>query len=97
MYEQFPDSIKDEKDLDIYENILKSDGVYSELDYKGYLLKCKGRYVKAETSICGRIVSRCGILADIGEDYIILKAVQNKNCTAIKLNDIKYITFLKNK
>ena len=31
MYEQFPDSIKDEKDLDIYENISKFDLIFNTI------------------------------------------------------------------
>jgi len=94
MYEKLPNGIKDEKDLEIYEKFLKSTDTDSTLNLKDYLYSNKGKYVKAESLICGRMVCKCGILTDIGTDYIILKAAQNNNCTAIKLSDIKYITVL---
>lgn len=94
MYEKFPDSIKDENDLEIYENFLKSTDTHSQSDLKEYLNKSKGKYIKAESFICGRMFPKYGILTDIGTDYIILKAAQNNSCTAIKLSDIRYITVL---
>ncbi len=94
MYDELPNGIKDEKDLEIYEKFLKSTDTDSVSDFNSYLYNSKGKYIKAESLICGRIVTRCGILTDIGTDFIVLKAAQNNNCTAIRLSDIKYITLL---
>jgi len=97
MNQNLPDGITDEKDLELYENYLKTEFLDYPTDYKNCIERHKGKLVKVESFISGRIYSRCGVLSEIGNDYITITS--NKGCisTIVNLKDIKYITVIHNK
>jgi len=94
MYEQLPNGIKDENDLILYEKFLHDTDNPTDLSFIEHLINNKNKRIKVEILICGKISARCGILSDVGNDFIIIKPSHNGYYTAIKLSDIKYVTFL---
>ena len=89
-----PMSISCEKDLSHYENYLKKDNITQYSAFDSYLNSIKGKLIKAETIICGRLECRIGILMEVGSDYIIIKPSKECVSTVIKLEDIKFITVI---
>ena len=94
MEQNFPMSIKSEKDLVLYEKYLKNDSIMNTTNFENYLINNRGKLVKVESLICGRLQSRVGILMEVGEDHIIIKPARACVTTAIKIEDIKYITVI---
>lgn len=126
-----PHRIKNERDLQIYEDFIKREDTdctqttavptiqnrqsglmpaekspqnrtaimqYTALTdntfFYGYLKNHRGKLIKAESLIGGRLESRIGILLEIGNDYIVIK-LPRSNCTMmIKTAAIKYVTIV---
>ena len=89
-----PMSISCEKDLYHYEKYLKNEQITDNGAFNSYLNSIKGKLIKTETIICGRLECRIGILMEVGSDYIIIKPTKECVSTVIKLEDIKFITVI---
>ncbi len=97
MNNNLPNGITGEKDLELYEMYLKNDLKDYSTNYKNCLEKHKGKFVKVESFISGRIYSRSGVLLEVGSEYIIIRPDKNCISTLINLKDVKYITVIHNK
>ncbi len=97
----FPIPITSDTDLQIYEDYLKEEFENSDItvtaptlteQLKSYI----GKPVKAECAVGNRLESRSGILTQVGEEFIILTAFQNRRSMIIGLKSVKFLTILQN-
>lgn len=89
MYEGLPNGIKNEKDLEIFKIFLKNTDKLYNSKFDNRLLENKGKFIKIKTMECGRIITRCGYLMDVGTDFIVIKH-PSQNCHfAVRIANIK--------
>lgn len=94
MNSRLPSGITNENDLDMFERYLKDEAHNTADSMVNRIKSYKGKLIKAESLISGRLFARCGILLEIGEDYIVIRPQKSCSDTIIKLDDIKYITVI---
>lgn len=58
-----------------------------------YLNNYLGKYICLDLWTCERVrIEKCGVLTDVGADFIAIKNVQNGNRTVIDLKTIRYVS-----
>lgn len=99
-----PSYIKNEKDLDAYDDFLnaakhtsreKADAAYSTSKITEGLREFIGKPIKIELLSGGCLSARCGILTDVKNNIVFLRQPQSGNMLLCDTQNIGYVTILK--
>lgn len=97
MQQNFPDYIKNDKDLMYYERHLRSmDHIKTESSdsaierHKNFI----GKMVKVESLIGNRLMHRVGVLLEVSSHHIIIKIPKTSMTVMIPMDSVKYVTII---
>ena len=97
MQQNFPECIKNDKDLMYYERHLKSMANMREESNDSlskYHKNMIGKMVKVESLIGNRLMHRVGTLLEINDHHIVIKPSKNAVTVMIPMNSVKYVTVI---
>lgn len=100
MQQNFPDCIKNDKDLIHYERHLRSmdsirnesnDSMVSAVErHKNFI----GKMVKVESLVGNRLMCKIGVLVEVSSHHIIIKIPKTSMTVMIPMDTVKYVTII---
>ena len=96
MNDNFPIAITNEADLDFYKTYLEQE--FKETTPRTFLQKLNDYIeapIKIECLLGNRIETKIGHLSEVGEDFILLKSLQNRQKLLLHLSTVKAVMPLK--
>lgn len=93
MNNNFLQPIFNEKDLTVYENFINSNDFKNAKNetFSSFLNNSIGKNVKIYVAVGNQLTARQGKLLGVYSDYLII--TQNREKIAIRLSEIKFISF----